>query len=90
MRVIIDRLEGLFGSPHLIDFILGLTALEAVAVVMWRGLSLAAIGRMLLPGVCLLLAVRAALAGSIWPWMPAALAAALVTHLLDLRGRWRS
>jgi hypothetical protein len=50
----------------------------------------AAVGLMLLPGVCLLLAVRAALAGAAWPWVPAALTAALVAHLLDLRSRWRS
>jgi hypothetical protein len=50
----------------------------------------AAIGLMLLPGVCLLLAVRAALAGAPWPWVPTALTAALVAHLLDLRSRWRS
>jgi hypothetical protein len=45
---------------------------------------------MLLPGICLLLAVRAALAGAAWPWVPMTLAAALVAHLLDLRSRWRS
>ncbi len=50
----------------------------------------AAVGLMLLPGVCLLLAVRAALAGAPWPWVPTALAAALVAHLLDLRSRWHS
>jgi len=49
-----------------------------------------AVGLMLLPGVCLLLAVRAALAGAAWPWVPTALAAALVAHLLDLRSRWHS
>jgi hypothetical protein len=44
---------------------------------------------MLLPGVCLMLALRAALAGSAWPWVPLALAAALLAHLADLRARWR-
>jgi hypothetical protein len=43
---------------------------------------------MLLPGVCLMLAIRAALSGAAWPWVPAALAAALVAHLADLRERW--
>jgi hypothetical protein len=52
-------------------------------------MSLPAIGMMLLPGVFLLLAVRAALTGTPWPWVPAALTAALVAHLLDLRSRWR-
>lgn len=54
-----------------------------------RTAGLAAIGLMLLPGICLLLAVRAALAGAPWPWVPTALTAALVAHLLDLRSRWR-
>ncbi|WP_428541835.1 hypothetical protein [Rhodopila sp.] len=44
--------------------------------------------RMLLPGVFLMLAIRAALDGTAWPWLPLALAAALVAHLADLRQRW--
>ena len=87
--MIIGQLGSLLASPHLIDLILVFTAVEAVVVVWWRGLSLASAGLMLLPGVCLLLAVRAALAGALWPWVPAALAASLVAHLLDLRMRWR-
>ena len=48
------------------------------------------IGLMLLPGICLMAAIRAALSGSVWPWMPAALGAALLAHLLDLRNRFGS
>ena len=47
------------------------------------------IGLMLLPGIFLMAAIRAALAGMAWPWVPAALAGALAAHLLDLRSRWR-
>jgi hypothetical protein len=47
------------------------------------------IGLMLLPGIFLLVALRVALAGAAWPWVPLALIAALVAHLLDLRQRWR-
>jgi hypothetical protein len=87
-------LASLFLTPRLIDLILACTVLEAAALVLWhrqtgRGLSPTAIAVMLLPGVCLMLALRAALAGSAWPWVPAALAAALVAHLTDLRNRWR-
>jgi hypothetical protein len=46
------------------------------------------IGLMLLPGIFLLMALRAALAGASWPWVPMALTAALIAHLLDLRQRW--
>ena len=43
---------------------------------------------MLLPGLLLMLAIRAALDGAAWPWVPAALAASLLAHLADLRERW--
>ncbi len=79
----------IFTSPHLIDAIVLLTLLEGVVVVRRRGLSLAATLRLLAPGLCLLLALRGALAGAAWPYVPAALAAAGVAHLLDLMGRWR-
>jgi hypothetical protein len=44
---------------------------------------------LLLPGVCLMLALRAVLADAAWPWLPVALLAALASHLADLRMRWR-
>ena len=82
-------MSSIFTSPHLIDAIILLTLLEGVVVVRWSGLALAATLRLLAPGLCLLLALRAALAGAAWPYVPAALAAAGVAHLLDLLGRWR-
>jgi hypothetical protein len=82
-------LSSIFTSPHLIDAIILLTLLEGVVVVWWGGLAPAATLRLLAPGLCLLLALRAALAGAAWPYVPAALAAAGVAHLLDLLGRWR-
>ncbi len=76
-------------SPHLIDGILAFTVIEGCVVVRWRRRSAMDVAAMLLPGMCLLLAVRAALAGAAWPWVPAALAVALIAHLADLRLRWR-
>jgi hypothetical protein len=81
-------------SPRLIDFILVFTLAEAVVLIIWnrlsrRGLSSGVVGAMLLPGIFLLLATRAALADAAWPWLPVALAAALIAHLIDLRQRWR-
>jgi fatty acid desaturase len=78
----------------LIDLILLATVAEGGVLAAWhrrtgRGLSAAAVARMLLPGVCLMLALRAALAGSAWPFVPLALTAALIAHLADVRGRWR-
>ena len=43
---------------------------------------------MLLPGLFLMLAIRAALDGAAWPWVPLALAASLIAHLADIRQRW--
>lgn len=76
-------------SPHLIDLIMVVTLLEAAILLALRVLSPLAIARMLLPGIFLLLALRAALAEAAWPWVPLALTAALVAHLFDLQGRWR-
>jgi hypothetical protein len=94
----------LFNSPHLIDLIMAFTVLEAVALILlrrhlpMRRRDLVApsgqnrtldIVLMVLPGLCLMAALRAALDGEPWPWVPVALAAAFVTHLADLRRRWR-
>jgi hypothetical protein len=94
MHLPVQSVISFLASPHLIDLILVFTACEPIVLALWhrrtgRGPTPAAIGRLLLPGLCLMLALRAALAGAAWPWVPAALAAALVAHLLDLRGRWR-
>ena len=73
-------MESLLTSPTLIDLILIFTTIEAVVLILWRRRRVPrfcgasdwhqveerrpAVGLMLLPGVCLLLAVRAALAGA--------------------------
>lgn len=90
----IDRVRILLVSPNLIDLILAVTLIEAIILGQWRrrtqrGLSRMAVGWMLLPGVFLLLAVRAALSDAAWPWAPVALTASLIAHLQDLRARWR-
>lgn len=95
-------MKSVLTSPALIDLIIVFTMIEAVVLFIWRrrpGAPTAfggegratqgyAVGLMLLPGICLLLALRAALAGAAWPWVPAALTAALIAHLLDVRARW--
>ena len=73
--------------------------IEAVVLIFWRRQRAGADHRrrasaieivlLLLPGICLMLAIRAALSGAAWPWVPVALIAALVAHLADLRERWR-
>lgn len=84
----------LLADGRLIDLIIWLTAAEGIFLVAYhwrtgRGLSPPDVLANLLAGVCLLLAVRAALVGAAWGWVAAALAAALVAHLADLSRRWR-
>ncbi len=85
----------LFASGRVVDLVLGFMALEALALAVHRrrtgrGLGPAALAGLLLPGLLLLLALRAALAGAPWYWVAACLLASLPAHLADLRGRWRS
>lgn len=83
-----------FASGRVVDLMLAITALEAVAVVGYfrrtgRGVAPADFLGNLLSGVGLMLALRAALAGAGWGWIAAWLVAALAAHLADLRRRWR-
>ena len=76
-------------SPHLIDAILLLTVLEGIVLWRWRKVSMRVAWGMLLPGMFLLLALRAALADAAWPWVPAALTGALLAHSCELWARFR-
>ncbi len=84
----------MFESPHLIDAVMLFAVFEAVALILWRqrftrGPTPGAITRMILPGLFLLFALRQALAGEAWPYVPLALIAALLAHAADLYGRWQ-
>ncbi|ACA18090.1 conserved hypothetical protein [Methylobacterium sp. 4-46] len=86
-------MSDLFGSGRIVDLVLALVALEAVALTAWRRRA----GRPGLPGLlvnlasgaCLMLALRAALVGAAWTWIALALAGAGIAHALDLRWRLR-
>ncbi len=87
-------MSALFASGHIVDAILALVVLETVLLAVWhrrtgRGVAPSAMAATLCSGAALLLAVRAALVGAWWGWVALALLAALLAHLLDLRGRWR-
>ena len=78
-----------------IDWILGLVVVEGVLLVVYhrvtqQGLRAGPILSLLLPGACLLLAVRCALTNAAAPWIAAWLLAAFVTHLADVTLRWRA
>ena len=78
----------------LVDVVLALTGLELAALIVWRARG-AGGGRRavsafvaLLPGICLILAVRAALHEDGWQAV-AWITASLPAHLFDLaRSRW--
>jgi hypothetical protein len=87
-------MSALFVSGHIVDAILILVVLEAALLAIWhartgRGIPPGALAGTLCSGAALLLAVRAALVGAWWGWVALALLAALLAHLVDLRGRWR-
>ena len=86
-------LQQLVTSGRVVDVIIVFMALEALALHIYHrrtslGPASADMLIMLLAGLCLLLALRAALTGAYWLWVAGFLAAALVAHLADLRRRW--
>jgi len=82
-------MRALYASGHVIDLVLVLVAVE-FAVLAWRrrsprpGAAAIDTALALAPGVCLLLALRAALTGAPWTHVAAWLAAALPVHVADL------
>ena len=83
-------MEGFFASGHAVDFVLAVIAAEFAFLSLRKSGSRAtAMDRILAlaPGVCMLLAVRAALTGAPWPWVAAALTASLPFHLADVARR---
>ncbi len=84
----------LFASGRLIDLILGLVVVEAIALtvmhrVTGKGVAPRDLVGLLLAGAFLLVAVRFALTGAEWTWIGFWLALALIAHLADLALRWR-
>jgi len=86
----------LFGSgwlPWLVDGVIAFTALEVLALaahhwVTGRGIAPGEFALNALSGLCLMLALRAVLAGSPMPWAAVALIAAGLAHAADLWRRW--
>ena len=86
-------MSALFASGRVIDFILALTVLEALALVAYhrrtgRGIPAGDVVSTLASGMCLMLALRCALVGAGWMWVAACVAASGLAHLVDLRRRW--
>lgn len=90
-----DMLQSLFQSGAVIDLILLLMAVEAVALLAWRYFTGTGVApRNLLPflaaGICLMLALKFALIGQDWIHVAMALCGAFVFHLTDIALRWQS
>ena len=87
------HIPDLFAGGRIIDWVVGLVALEAVALLAWRAATgrgpapLALIGN-LLAGMFLLLALRNALIGDSGVRIGLCLLGALGAHRADLAGRW--
>jgi hypothetical protein len=85
----------LFASGRIVDIVLAITAIEAALLIAYhrrtgRGPAPADLFGNLLSGVCLMLALRAALVDAWWGWVALWLLAAFGAHLSDLRRRWPS
>lgn len=80
-------MEALVRGGTLADFLLVVLALEAAWLVLARRRTIAGTAAALLPGACLVLALRFAVTGAPWWWTVAAVTASLPFHLWDLRRR---
>ncbi|KMO35932.1 hypothetical protein ACQVP2_00785 [Methylobacterium aquaticum] len=83
----------LLTGSHIVDVALLIVAAEAVLLVLWRrrrGPGRGALLVNLASGACLMLALRAVLAGAPGYWLAAALAGAGTAHVADLWLRLRS
>lgn len=82
-------MEELFASGRIVELILLLMLGEAIALSAYyyltgKGLEPLEVLIALVPGACLLLALRGALTDARWTSIAAWLVAALITHLTDL------
>ncbi len=85
-------IESLFRSGRIADVVIAVMVLEALAFIVaaktrTRTWSLGAMLAGLLPGLFLVLALKAALVQAAPLWIAAALSVSLVAHLLDVRLR---
>ncbi len=84
----------LFLNGRIADIVLVFMAVEALALVLYslrtgRGPRPPDILPALLAGVCLVLALRAALVGAGWGWIAFSLTGELAAHAVDVVRRWR-
>ncbi len=88
-----STLEAFFSSGRIADLVLAFMAVEVIGLVALRavfrrGVPVADLVWITASGVCLVLALRAALTGAGWWWIGLALSGSLAAHVMDLRRRW--
>ena len=79
-----------FASGHAVDFVLLVLAAEVIFLSAGRDKSMERAKNVVsaaVPGVCLLLALRASLIGASWVWVAFWLVLSLPAHLLDIKRR---
>lgn len=83
-------MDAFFESGRAADLILLIMVGELLWLSVSRRLPVADALGLVLPGLLIVLGLRAALTGAEWPWVAAPLALALPIHLADLRRRLAS
>jgi hypothetical protein len=76
-----------FASGRAVDVVLAVLAIEMLLVALLGGRKRQTLLLALLPGLFLLLALRAAITDAPWPFIALFLALSLPAHLLDMRRR---
>jgi hypothetical protein len=82
--------SGFFASGHAADLILVILSLELIWLLAMRKLAAFDAVGLIVPGLLIVIGLRAALTGAAWPWVAAPLALALPFHLVDLARRLRA
>lgn len=87
-------MPGGLGVGAIVDFAIAVALVETLVLVLrhrrtGRGIAPADLLPNIAAGLCLMLALRAALVQADWVWIVAPLAASGVAHVLDLRRRQR-
>ena len=86
-------MDALLSGPLGVDLVISFTLFEGLALALYfratgRGVSPSQFGVYLVSGLCLMFALRSALAGSGAVWIGLGLLAAGIAHGLDLWRRW--
>jgi hypothetical protein len=83
------QMRDFFSSGHAVDIVLAVLAVETLGLLVWSRRQPLNVLQPILPGVFLLLALRASLTNSGWIWIGLWMTLSLPAHLADLWRRLR-